>query len=326
MYSPTIIFSLAAFVGNFGVALTGFGMAIFFLFVYTIGDLSGGMTCDRCGIKDAVFYQSLALSSGLPFMLYQARAVIKKNANKTFLLVFCPATAAGTPIGKFLQGHLPGEIVKTVCGILICLACANALLNLIPETQCYKKYVSKEAVNEDDKEENVVDADVEDRKENFEGDIGKEEAEPKKDDELDTASIEGWSFKIWGFIAGFFSGFLGGLAGIRGPPLMVFFLWFTFPKHFVRANSMLVLVVNISIRLVYYVVEDLSGQRDVPWFEPELWYIYVCVVVFGILGVPVGDWVAQRINQKQFKLVIAFMLFLSGVSNLGKGVSEIVQR
>ena len=34
MYSPTIIFSVAAFVGNFGVALTGFGMAIFFLTVY----------------------------------------------------------------------------------------------------------------------------------------------------------------------------------------------------------------------------------------------------------------------------------------------------
>jgi len=298
----------------------------------TIGDLSGGMTCDRCGIKDAVFYQSLALASGLPLMLYQARKVIKQHANKTFLLVFCPATAAGTPLGKFLQGHLPGDIVKTICGILICLACANALSNLVPETQCYKNHFAKKVVNEDDNEENAVDADVEDGKEKLDEkaddnvDIVKEETEPKNDDELDPTLVEGWSFRIWGFMAGFFSGFLGGLAGIRGPPLMVFFLWFTFPKHFVRANSMLVLIVNISIRVAYYVAEDLSGQRDVPWFEPELWYLYVCVVAFGIIGVPGGDWVAQRINQKQFKLVIAFMLFLSGVSNLGKGISEIIQR
>ncbi len=34
MIEAAIVFSIAAFVGNFGVALTGFGMAIFFLFVY----------------------------------------------------------------------------------------------------------------------------------------------------------------------------------------------------------------------------------------------------------------------------------------------------
>ena len=303
----------------------------------TIGDLSGGMTCDRCGIKDAVFYQSLALASGLPLMLFHARKVIKQHANKTFLLVFCPATAAGTPLGKFLQGHLPGDIVKTICGILICLACANALSKSVPESQCYKNKFGKTAANEDDKEENVVAAHVEDINEKLDVEADdyvdnvKEETENTTKvildgDELDPTLVEGRSFKIWGFIAGFLSGFLGGLAGIRGPPLMVFFLWFTFPKHFVRANSMLILIVNVSIRLAYYVAEDLSGQRDVPWFEPELWYLYVCVIVFGMIGVPGGDWVAQRINQKQFKLVIAFMLLLSGVSNLGKGISEIVQR
>ena len=53
MYSPTIIFSVAAFVGNFGVALTGFGMAIFFLTVYVsfnaFTPTHGAVVCVRVG-------------------------------------------------------------------------------------------------------------------------------------------------------------------------------------------------------------------------------------------------------------------------------------
>ena len=40
MIEAAIVFSIAAFVGNFGVALTGFGMAIFFLFVYVSASIN----------------------------------------------------------------------------------------------------------------------------------------------------------------------------------------------------------------------------------------------------------------------------------------------
>lgn len=107
---------------------------------------------------------------------------------------------------------------------------------------------------------------------------------------------------------------------------MVFFLSFPFPKHVVRANSMLTLVVNVTIRVIYYIAEDLSRSSGKPWFDSELWFLYVSVVAWGILGVPFGNYVADHIDQNQFKLVIVFMLFLSGFSNLLKGSIEIVQR
>jgi len=67
----TVVFSLCGFFENFGVALTGFGRAIFFLFVYTIADVIGLVGCSRCGIKDALFYQSLALAAAVPVLFYK---------------------------------------------------------------------------------------------------------------------------------------------------------------------------------------------------------------------------------------------------------------
>ncbi len=144
-------------------------------------------------------------------------------------------------------------------------------------------------------------------------------------DEIDTEMLAGRPLKIWGTISGFLSGFLGGLIGVRGPPLMVFFLYFSFPKNVVRANSILILLVNVTIRVVYYIIEDASGSRTLPWFEGELWYLYLCLIIFGVLGVPIGQYVASRVSQNQFKLIIALMLLMSGVSNMIKGSIDIAK-
>mmetsp|Transcript_25410 Transcript_25410/g.35631 ORF Transcript_25410/g.35631 Transcript_25410/m.35631 type:complete len:278 (-) Transcript_25410:72-905(-) len=124
---------------------------------------------------------------------------------------------------------------------------------------------------------------------------------------------------IFGFIFGFLSGFLGGLIGVRGPPLIIFFLHFPYPKPIVKANSMLIMLTNVGIRIVYYIIEDLSGARETSWFDADLWYLYLSVMAFGVLGVPVGHWVSKKLDQQQFKMVTAFMLLLSGFSSLIKG-------
>ena len=54
-----VILSLSSFLGNVGVALTGFGMAIVYLFVWQISVLSGYDS----DFKYAVFIQALALFS-----------------------------------------------------------------------------------------------------------------------------------------------------------------------------------------------------------------------------------------------------------------------
>jgi hypothetical protein len=54
-----VILSLASFLGNVGVALTGFGMAIIFLFAWQIAVLAGYDST----FKYVVFIQALALFS-----------------------------------------------------------------------------------------------------------------------------------------------------------------------------------------------------------------------------------------------------------------------
>uniref|UniRef100_A0A7S3Q002 Uncharacterized protein n=2 Tax=Chaetoceros debilis TaxID=122233 RepID=A0A7S3Q002_9STRA len=322
MIEAAIVFSIAAFVGNFGVALTGFGMAIFFLFVYNVGEFAGAMDADsctsnRCGIKDAVFYQTISLFAALPVLLYRSRNVIREHKNKTLLVAFIPATIVGTPIGNFLQDHLPSDIVRLIVGIAITFALLNTLYRQIPQTECYKKrFLSSEKDDNDERkqggslgskidEKSNDEEEAEETNERF-GDGSKSSSE--KEELAEEGALEVMPLRIWGTISGFMSGFLGGLVGIRGPPLMIFFLYFAFPKNVVRANSMLILLVNVSIRVIYYIIEDASGTRDLSWFEKDLWYLYVSLAGCGVLGVPIGQYVASLVNQNQFKLIIAFML------------------
>ena len=57
--STIILLSSSSFVGNIGAALTGFGQAIIFLFVWQIVDLAGY----DGDFKNAVFIQALSLFS-----------------------------------------------------------------------------------------------------------------------------------------------------------------------------------------------------------------------------------------------------------------------
>lgn len=315
------------------------------------------MDCARCGIKDAVFLQTLALGAALPLLLYQSRVVIREHHNKKLLTFFLPSTILGTPLGNFLQEHIPSDIVRLVVGIAITFALTNTLRNLIPQTKCWKNISSKSNESEQEKvvkngeEKNIDD---ESRSKSNEGGHEKvvtneenknidDESRDRKADEveeqklapagagrrtdvIDVDILTSRSLIIWGTAAGFSSGFLGGLVGVRGPPLMVFFLSFPFPKNVIRANSMVVLIANISIRACYYIIEDVSGARELSWFERDLWYLYICVMIFGLLGVPLGNIVAKRINENKFKLVIALMLFISGLSNIIKGSIQIAER
>ena len=100
---------------------------------------------------------------------------------------------------------------------------------------------------------------------------------------------------------------------------MIFFLLFSYPKGVVRGNAPVILLVNMLIRVAYYIVEDLSGVRDSSWFEPSYTVLYVWVILSGLIGVPAGNYVASKLSEGQFKMFIAFMLLLSGLSNLIKG-------
>ena len=65
LFRDVFLLSLCAFLGNIGVAITGFGMAIIYLFIYQILVLSGYDEFDSkfSNFKYAIFIQALALFS-----------------------------------------------------------------------------------------------------------------------------------------------------------------------------------------------------------------------------------------------------------------------
>ena len=124
MVAATIVFALASFVASFGYSVTGFGMAILFWFVFTIGDIAGFMECSLCGVKEAAFFQAISLASVTPLLLWQSRRSIRNHANKLLLTAFIPSTLVGTPVGQLLQKTARAEVVRLIVGIFILIISA----------------------------------------------------------------------------------------------------------------------------------------------------------------------------------------------------------
>eukprot|EP00571_Detonula_confervacea_P009001 CAMPEP_0172314472 /NCGR_PEP_ID=MMETSP1058-20130122/22624_1 /TAXON_ID=83371 /ORGANISM="Detonula confervacea, Strain CCMP 353" /LENGTH=329 /DNA_ID=CAMNT_0013028353 /DNA_START=49 /DNA_END=1035 /DNA_ORIENTATION=+ len=108
-----ILLSACSFAGNTGKAITGFGMAIIYLFVWQIAELAGY----EGDFKYAVFIQSLALLSIQPIALYNAQVI--KNSYRRILLLFIPITLISTPLGQLLSEHVPTKTVQSVAGVLV---------------------------------------------------------------------------------------------------------------------------------------------------------------------------------------------------------------
>jgi len=356
---PTLVYILSSFIANVGVSITGFGMALIFVFVYTIFDMFGNMktSCtplELCDMKYAVFVQSLSLVGSVPYLMYKAK--IPTHANKSLLSTLMPVTLLSTPAGQLLQDTLPSSWLCIVFGTVVSVVVGWKILEEL--------YCKKEQESEDDDTKPITTPNSEQeallmessRREGKEQtyssttDGGKEKSTllPIKCKEINDFSDNGESQEeggslqefsstsifIWGAILGFLSGFLGGLIGMRGPPLMVFFLYFPFPKMEVRAVGAVMLFFNMVLRILFYILDDLlrhsttsdNDDGTPPWFLSwsSSWQLYVGVVVAGILGVPIGDWIHHHyIDQNKFRIALAFLLTASGVVNIAKGLSEI---
>ena len=125
---------------------------------------------------------------------------------------------------------------------------------------------------------------------------------------------------FWMLLAGFASGFLRGLIGVRGPPLIIFFFFFEYPKSQIKANGTIVATINVVIRVVTYIVR--SPPASYPsknWFTEEDKYLYIFVSIIGVLGAPVGLWLSKHINQTRFKMILACILIINGVTMIVTG-------
>lgn len=104
----------------------------------------------------------------------------------------------------------------------------------------------------------------------------------------------------------FFSGVLQGLAGVGGPPFIVFVLLFNYDKKSFLGT---------------YVGNTVIRSATCMFF---LWYAgnyrmalmpnYICVVLFSIIGSMIGLRLATHVDQKVFRRVLQAVLLLASVS------------
>ena len=88
----------------------------------------------------------------------------------------------------------------------------------------------------------------------------------------------------------------------------------------VKANGTVIATINVGIRIINYIVK--SPPHDYPyltWFDAKDTYLYVFVTIIGAAGMPLGLWLMSRINQNQFKMGLALLLFVNAVSMIVMG-------
>lgn len=138
--------------------------------------------------------------------------------------------------------------------------------------------------------------------------------------ELDDLPL-GLSAQFWTLLAGAASGFLGGLCGIRGPPIILYFLHPPYPVRFdkktQRATGASITATNVAMRIVYYLVETFAFDGE-SYFTSDDWVLYVMIVVCSLSGVLVGSKIFERMkdSRSNIRMILSLFLLLCGVSLL----------
>ncbi len=127
-------------------------------------------------------------------------------------------------------------------------------------------------------------------------------------------------------VAGGLSGFLGGMIGIRTPPLMLYFLHppmpLVFDNHSQRATGVVIMCTSTVFRQVFYLYDTFKGddepgyQSGVYAYQKEDWKLYVCVVVFSILGGWVGGRAFELVKNAKGTIrgIFLVLLYMCGAS------------
>jgi len=92
------------------------------------------------------------------------------------------------------------------------------------------------------------------------------------------------------------------------PAFIMFVLYSNMPKEQWRANMAAIQVISLSIKAYWLLIAN-------GLWENKLWPQYLTVVVVSLSTVPVGNLLASRINQVQFRQLV-FVILFGGSLNL----------
>lgn len=139
---------------------------------------------------------------------------------------------------------------------------------------------------------------------------------------VDNEEIQlGASALFWTLFAGAASGFLGGLCGIRGPPIILYFLHPPFPVSFTkktqRATGACITFTNVAMRVAYYLIDTMAFDGE-GYLESSDWVLYAAIIISSVLGVLVGSKLFEYMKDSKTTVrgILAIFLLLCGVSLL----------
>ena len=110
--------------------------------------------------------------------------------------------------------------------------------------------------------------------------------------------------KVWGVIAGFIAGILGGMFDTNGPPLVIYF-GYKLKKETFRATLIAIFFVDVVWRNILYVssgVTSLETLKFALFLLPAL-----------IIGIFLGSKIHLKINEVLFKRIVAVILLITGI-------------
>ena len=134
---------------------------------------------------------------------------------------------------------------------------------------------------------------------------------------------------VWMCIAGFMSGFLGGLIGVRGPPLIIFFFFFEYPKVQVKANGSLVAWFNTIVRIITYFAKPPTDEYTTlygheTWFVKEDLYLYLSVAAASLLACPLGLYLTRYLNKWGYKACLTLLLIVNGITMIATATMDML--
>lgn len=146
-----------------------------------------------------------------------------------------------------------------------------------------------------------------------------------KDDPNDMENVEfGCMTRFWTLFAGGASGFLGGFCGIRGPPIILYFLYppsgVLFNKTSQRATGACITAANVGMRIIFYAVNWRQFRKDdVSWFL----FLYVGCSYLGVLiGAKLFDLLKD--STSVIRGILTIFLVLCGVSLMWSALQDLI--
>ena len=114
------------------------------------------------------------------------------------------------------------------------------------------------------------------------------------------------------WIAGAIASFFGGLAGVWGPPILLYLLARETPKaEMVRCQGIAFLVGSLVL-VVAHSYSGVLNQATLPFSA--------LLVIPGVLGMIAGQVMQDRMNQERFRTLTLFVLVLAGLNLLRRGL------